>query len=147
MIRLLKEGKFCQIIRRDHEGDIRFVGDVIVCDGVFVRGSISARSGYVVIRSGAVIVGDIYAEIAVEIEERSVIVGDIAFAHALTNHGLIRGNVQEVRHVRNFGEIVGDIKYSSVPNNGWTLISGKASRQARILNYLEPSSFVCVTEK
>ncbi|MDD5696788.1 MAG: polymer-forming cytoskeletal protein [Candidatus Pacebacteria bacterium] len=146
-IKMLKEGEFCKVVRRDHEGNIGVAGDVVVCKGVFVKGSIRARSGYVRILSGAAVRGNVYAGIAVEIEEGGLIIGDVDSAHALTNFGVIRGSVREVSCVRNFGEITGDIKCSSVPNNGWTLISGSASKQARVINRLWSREFTHLKEK
>lgn len=88
-------------------------GDIIVNEGIFVRGNITANSGNVYIKSKAVVMGDVFATINVFIDDGASAIGTIR-AHAIQNNGKIVEGIINAKIFKSFGESSGKIKANMV---------------------------------
>jgi len=99
---LVEEKEYLKVVTADYTGDISVYGDVVIGQGIFVRGDVFASSGSVFVRPGAVIRGKVEAGINIYISKEAKIIGQVKAFH-VENRGEINGNVHKVNFYRSFG--------------------------------------------
>lgn len=109
---MIRESRYIKVIRSDRNENIEVFGDVIVSEKVFINGDITANSGSVYIRPGAVVKGNILASINVFIDENALAVGTIK-SFSIENCGKIIGIV-DANFFKSSGESSGIIKSKMV---------------------------------
>lgn len=101
---LVERKKYLEIIKTDYIGDISTYGDIVISQGVFVRGNVFAASGSIFIKPGAVVQGRVEAGINIYIGKEAKIIGQVKAFH-VENRGEIKGDVNNVNFFRSFGGI------------------------------------------
>jgi cytoskeletal protein CcmA (bactofilin family) len=109
----LIEGKYSKIIGLNHESDVEAFGDIVVQEGVFIKGNVLANSGSVFLKNGSIVKGDVFASINVYIDKDASIIGTIK-GFSIENHGEIQGDILDANFYRSFGKSSGKIRSKMV---------------------------------
>lgn len=111
---LIDRNKYLEIVKADYDGDISAYGDIVINQGIFVRGNVFAASGSVFIEPGAIVQGRVEAGINIYIGKKAIIIGRVKAFH-VENKGEIKGDVHKVNFYRCFGGTsTGNIEASAV---------------------------------
>ena len=105
---MTQESKYRKIIKMDSEAKIETFGDIIIEEGIFIKGDVVANSGSVFLKQGAIIKGDVFASITVHIDQKANIIGKV-HGFSVENYGNITGDVNGVGFFRSFGKSSGKI--------------------------------------
>lgn len=85
---MTRESKYKKTIRMDCEARIETFGDIIIEEGVFIKGDVVANSGSVFLKYGATIKGNVFASIVVHIGQEANIIGKVE-SFSVENYGNI----------------------------------------------------------
>lgn len=106
------ESKYLKVIRADQGKDISFLGNLVVEQGVLLRGEVLVGSGSLFIKPGAVVKGDINVSVCVFVSEKAKIIGQVR-AFCVENNGEIIGDIN-ANFFKNFGTSIGNIDVKAV---------------------------------
>ena len=109
---MVVESKYLKVIRADQDEDISFLGDLVVAQGILLKGEISVGSGSLFIKSGAVVKGNINVSICVNVGKEAKIIGQVR-AFCVENRGEIKGNIN-ANFFKNFGTSTGNVDAKAV---------------------------------
>lgn len=109
---MIGESKYLKVIRADQDEDINFLGDLVITQGILVKGELFIGFGSVYIKSGAIVKGNINVSICVYVGKEAKIIGEVR-AFSVENRGEIKGNI-DANFFKNFGTSTGNVNAKAV---------------------------------
>lgn len=76
---MVAESKCLKVIRADQDEDISFLGNLVIGQGILLRGKIIVSLGNFFIKSRAIVKGDIDVSVCVYVSKEAKIIGEVEF--------------------------------------------------------------------